>query len=355
MPKAQKSTRRNNYSTRETRAEIQEMCSVKMRVASKICVLLGILAIVGWVLFWLARPNVVPLQPATPQAAVTGTEVAEPPGPTLVIRRDAVERHLAECERTVQAAITDARRDIHRFFREARASVPAFAEEAVSLWTALRYLWYGREDLQRKFEQQVLSGEELNLLIHSSIERVVQAQIDAEAELLVQLALDIQVESPTLSADQKQQLLETVKGELRECWNAMLARLGQVPLETLTRELAVLLATEVVERALFYVVSRVAARSRKLAAVVKRGSWRFWIALLLAIAIDYAVHWALDPAGRLAAELQGMLLDLERAVLFGHEGRPGLIRQLRALAAERAELRRYAVYEALRQMQVEVR
>lgn len=315
---------------------------------------LGALLVVGWAV-WFFHHEVSHGTPQMPTAPPQVSEPAEPQTPALTIRRETVERRLAECDRAVREAIRAAEQDVRRLFARARDNVPAFADDAVGLWTLFRYLWYGEEDIARMFEQRVLSSAELESVLMGAVERFAQAQVDAEAELLVQLAADVEVEGGELSVAELEQILEQVKDELRMQYSDALKHVGAVPLDTLKRELVVLLVSDVVEKVVILAAARVAARFG-VAAVSSGGAiFTFGTSILVGIAVDWILNWLWDPAGKLSRQLRDMLKEMEQGILAGNAGRPGLVRRLEKIAQQRSEVRRAVVYEALRQMNVEVR
>lgn len=319
-----------------------------------LAVALGALLVAGWAV-WFFQHETSRSTAQTPAAPPDVAEPAEAPAPTVTIRRETIEQRLAECDRTVRAAIRAAEQDVRRLFARARDNVPAFADDAVGLWTMFRYLWYGKEDIARMFEQRVLSSAELEAVLTGAVQRFAQAQVDAEAELLVQLAADVEVEGRELSLAEAEGILQQIKHDLRMQYSDALERVGAVPLETLKRELVVLLVTEVIEKAVLVAAARVAARFGIVAVTGGGALATFGVSILIGIAVDWILHWLWDPAGKLSRQLRDMLNEMEQGILAGHDGRPGLVQLLEKIAQERSEVRRAVVYEALRQMKVEVR
>lgn len=260
----------------------------------------------------------------------------------------AVSRHLKRADEQAAAGLDPQLTPIKDLFAKARAGTRAFADEAISFDSKVRFVceWLSGSDehkkyLHERFEAHVFSQKDLEKCVQCAVRAYLTHLDDVDAMLLVNLKADLEnIPSSNFTAGVDRSVIEeSMRTAIREAVSAVESDFPA----TIGLEVASFIAGEVLTAATI----EMAASAGILSAGATSGTVTFGVGLVVGVIVDAIIGWAwdaiADPKGKLSKKLNGTLTDLEKLIVDGNGKEPGLTRRLSDYAARRSEARSKAI------------
>ncbi|HXT60947.1 MAG TPA: hypothetical protein VN699_20070 [Pirellulales bacterium] len=266
-----------------------------------------------------------------------------------------VERSLAWADDASRGCVALELAPLDEFFADVKTRTPRFAEGVLG-WSSkwrfvadkLPFAKGGRhaEFLRQAFNEQLFAPDDLSRAIEQVARGYGDSLTEIENQMLVKLREDLSDLPPetlprfsdpsTLSAAYQAALQRTA------------AHIGSDLKGDVSREVVSLIAGEV--------LAQVAVRLGVSAGILGAGASSSWATLgaglVVGLIVDQLVSWVwdwwADPRGNLAAELNAKFDALRAMIVEGDAGTPGLRSALEDFGRRRAELRRAAVLDLLK-------
>lgn len=308
-------------------------------------VLLGFVGVVLAVFF--GRPLLESFQdkpkPTPPAIKLPEPQNKVPPKP-----EDVAKPHLSKAEQECERVIEDHIKAIDTFFADLKKNNRTFAGEALS-WSskwrlAADYVPFTSGDRNLKFIRQKIEEHIFTPTKDAvkQVEKSYDAQMRSiESKMLVDLRADVSdfpSAFPLAQVDDK---------KLQERYDQALKRGIEATVGALQRNIATELVTIIAEG----VVTQVAVRLGVSAGILGTGAGSGWATLGIGVGVGLIVSsvwdWWDDPSGKLAADLDKKLDEMNRLIVDGSADVPGLRTRLQQVSRERAATRRTAVLSIL--------
>lgn len=260
----------------------------------------------------------------------------------------ATAKCLSEVERPLE--------QVMELFAEARRNSRAFAEEALGWDSKLTivsdYFQQTSEHsafLKRKFESLVLSEEALMSALQRGIEEYQQSTKSIEGEMLVRLRSDA-ADFANAAINSRQDT-----AALQSLFQQAVSQAGTAA----GMDLQAAVGREVASFILGEIATQVGMQLGVNAGILSTGAATGWssfgISVIVGLAVDQMVTAAYDayadPKGQLASQINAQLDEMERVIIDGADGRPGLRSHLQQFARERSTLRETVVLKLLQSEQ----
>jgi hypothetical protein len=266
-----------------------------------------------------------------------------------------VEPTLAWTDAEATAAVERQLAHLARFFAEARGRTPKFAEGVLGWGSKWRFVVdkvpYTKGDrhaefLRKVFAEQLFSDKELTQAIEQIARGYADSLTDVENQMLVRLRQDV-VGLPVAELPQFQDV-----SSLQTAYGSALKQAQTHVGASVNGDVASLVMSLVVQE----VVTQVAVRLGVSAGVLGVGAGSSWatlgVGLVVGVIVDQMIGWVwdawADPQGQLALDMNKKLSQLERMIIEGDEKSPGLRTRLLEFSRQRAEQRRYAIHQLLK-------
>ncbi len=267
-----------------------------------------------------------------------------------------IEPTLAKADAEAAAAVERQLAHLTRFFAEARGRTPQFAESVLGWGSKWRFVIdkvpYTKGDrhaeyLRKMFAEQLFSDQELTRAIEQIARGYADSLTDVENQMLVRLRQDI-VGLPVAELPQFQDPVA-----LQTAYGSALKQAQTHVGASVNSDVASLVMSLVVQE----VVTQVAVRLGVSAGVLSVGAGSSWatfgVGLVIGVIVDQLITyvwdaWA-DPKGQLAEDMNKKLAELEQLIVVGDEKTPGLRTRLLEFSRQRAEQRRYAIQQLLKE------
>jgi hypothetical protein len=304
-----------------------------------------------------ARAPGVPAEPATRPAGPDPAELRAQAWQRVEARLDALDQQL---EARLDADVAMVRRFL---LRRRQTGARAFAEEVLSLsgkWALARshLPWASGDEhlryLAAQFHRHLFEPEALLQVVRQAVLRHVQAQRDAEDQLLLQLRLDLAdlpdgalpvLASGTTLEDAYARLLDQTRAKVATDLGVDVGR------EVLSATVAEVIATQVAGRVLGAVATRLGLSAGVLGAGASTSWASLGVSLVAAILVDYALDWVVgwfyDPAAAIVTRVEQTLDEVGTLIIEGDGVDPGLKAELQTLARRRARLRHAALHSLI--------
>lgn len=314
-----------------------------MRRVAAVCLITGGIAIFGLAQGWVEESV----------GTNTGATVSRPPSVD-----ELVSRELGWAEQQTSIGLAPRLTPVREFFGEARQRTRAFAEDALgwdSKWKLVTDFATGKKEhaafLEERFGEQIFTSEQLEQVVASSVSAYLRHLDDVDAELLVRLRADLADVSPgQLPVQLDRNAIDgAIRAAIDNAVSAVQVDFGGM----VAQQIVSGIAGEVLGNA----TVQLATSAGILSAGASSGLVTGGVMLVVGIIIDQIITWiyeeVFDPAGELAAKVNGTLSELERLILTGNGNQPGLEGRLRDYAARRGQARTAAVRSVLLRSSIE--
>jgi hypothetical protein len=293
-----------------------------------------------------------PIFPAnTPVLKLPPVAERQPPTPEQL-----AAPHLMRAEIECEQAIAEYLDPLNGFFADSKKNTRGFAEEALSWGSKWRLMvdlvpWTSGERHERfiraKFEEYIFSVPQLQHAVQQVVTGYVARVRSIEGKMLVDLRTDASDFPATFV------LARFDDEQLQATFDQAVAVALQATGTSLKGDVATQLASIIAAEVLAPVALRLGVSASIIGAGASAGLPSLGVGMLVGLIVDQIVSWVwdwyADPRGSLAKAMDRKIDVIARLIVDGSGDVQGLRGRLTRFARERADLRRKAILELLRQ------